>query len=78
MQRIKATIKYSTKNNHPDVKNAKDLVFTDIYTIDQRCFYGPDDISDYIKEDLSLVAGGGYNTNTIDNINFELINIGGN
>lgn len=69
--KIKGVIKYKVKKNHPDLKcipedeRDKTLEFCDIYTIDTNCFNGRDDIENYIKHDLKLVAGGGYNTDTI-------------
>lgn len=77
--KIKAKIYYTIKETHPD----KDCVvggwnpdkvydYEDIYTIDPDKFYGPDHIMNYIKEDLALVAGGGYDWNHIDNIKLEM------
>ena len=68
--KFKAAIEYDTNDIHPDEKNRKDLVYSDIYTIDTDYFYGDEDIEDYIKNDLALVAGGGYATNTIENVKF--------
>ena len=77
--KIRAKIYYTIKETHPD----KDCVvggwdpnkvydYEDIYTIDSNRFQGEDDIKDYIKTDLKLVAGGGYNWKHIDNIRFEM------
>lgn len=73
IKKIKATIDYDTKNNHPDEKNSNGLSYTDTYTIDTDYFYGHESIIDYIQYDLKLVAGGGYETNTIKNVKFNLI-----
>jgi len=72
--KIKATINYDTKATHPDTHGVADkgLSYTDTYTIDPNYFYGREDIDDYIKNDLGLVAGGGYNTDHIENVNFTL------
>jgi len=74
IKKIKAEIHYDVLNNHPDLKYIKypDIRqrYIDIYAIDDNCFYGEDDMYDYIKEDLMLVAGGGYNTDTIANVKF--------
>ena len=70
---IKGVIKYKVKKNHPDLKyipeedRNKTLEFCDTYSIDTDYFYSRDDIEDYIKHDLRLVAGGGYDTDTIKN-----------
>lgn len=75
---IKGIIKYKVKNNHPDLKyipeeeRDKVLVYSDIYNIDTDCFYGRDHIESYIKNDLKLVAGGGYYTDTIKNVKITL------
>lgn len=71
--KVKGVIKYKVKKNHPDLKyipedeRDKTHEFCDIYTIDTDYFYGRDDIDAYIKNDLRLVAGGGYDTDTIKN-----------
>jgi hypothetical protein len=75
IKQYKASIKFDTLNNHPDNKNAKGLYFSDTYSIDHDYFYGYDDIIQYIKHDIKLVAGGGYKTNTIDNIIIDIARI---
>lgn len=70
--RYSSKITYDTKDNHPDAPGLKGQEFTDIYTIDTDAFYGQEDIQDYIKEDLCLVAGGGYDTDTIKNVKFSI------
>lgn len=76
--KIKGVIYYKVKKNHPDIKyipeDKRDKIheFSDIYNIDTDCFYGRDDIEDYIKHDLKLVAGGGYDTDTIKNVKIAL------
>lgn len=67
---IKATIEYDTKANHPDEPTGLRLKFTDTYHVDMDRFYDMDSVKSYIKHDLALVAGGGYETNTIENVNF--------
>lgn len=66
----KATIYFDTNEKHPDSKNAKGLEFTDTYRFDMDYFDG--DIDFYIKHDLALVAGGGYDTDTIENVRFTI------
>ena len=75
---IDGVIYFKVKKNHPDLKclpeNERDKtqVFKDTYFIDTDYFYGRDDIESYIKHDLKLVAGGGYDTNTIKNVKIDL------
>lgn len=68
-----ATIKFDTTSNHPDAQNAKGLEYSDVYKIDPGAFYGHESIIDYIQEDLSLVAGGGYNSKHITNVTFKIV-----
>lgn len=76
--KIKGVIKYKVKKNHPDLnyipvdKRNDTFEFSDTYTIDTDNFWGKDHIDAYIKHDLSLVAGGGYDTDTIKNVKFIL------
>ena len=69
-------IMYTMDKSHPDIEYAKDwtenkvYAFKDEYTFD-AC-YTHEDIIDYIKHDLSLVAGGGYNTEHIHNVKFDI------
>ena len=76
--KIKGVIYYKVKKNHPDLKyipeEERDKMheFCDIYNIDTVCFYGRDHIESYIKRDLKLVAGGGYDTDTIKNTKIVL------
>lgn len=74
MSKVKynAVINFDTKQNHPDAPGVKGLKYSDVYTIDNDAFYGSEDIQDYISNDLALVAGGGYDTNTIENVRFSI------
>lgn len=71
---IRATIKYDTTKDHKDTygKACKGLIYAYTYAIDTDCFYSEDAIIDYLKEDLSLVAGGGYDYNNIKNVTFKI------
>lgn len=75
---VKSIIKYKVKKNHPDLqyidkdKRNDEFVFDDTYYIDTDCFDGIEDIVAYIKRDLALVAGGGYDTDTIKDVNYQL------
>ena len=72
-------ITYTIDNKHPDIKYVKDwhkdkvLTFEDTYTFSDD--YTEDDIYAYIKRDLRLVAGGGYNTEHIHNATFDITKI---
>lgn len=76
--KIKGVIKYKMKDNHPDLKYVPEdergdvMEFCDIYTIDPDSFWCDDAIDSYIKHDLALVAGGGYDTDTITDVKFTL------
>ena len=76
--RYRGKINYTMDNKHPDFKCVKDctedkvITFEDIYYIDKDYFWSQDEIIDYIKHDLKLVAGGGYNTDHIHNVTFEI------
>lgn len=76
--KVKGVIYYKVKKNHPDLQyipkdeRDKTLEFCDIYNIDTDYFYSRDDIESYIKHDLKLVAGGGYDIDTIKNTKIVL------
>ena len=71
-----AKIMYTMDENHPDKKYVKDwtkdkkFTFQDVYTFTED--YEKEDMINYIKRDLGLVAGGGYNTDHIHNVKFEI------
>lgn len=75
---IKATIFFKAKETHPDVQYIsdwtpdKELSYSDTYFMDEGCFYGLDDMYSYIKRDLKLVAGGGYNYDHIKDVRFDI------
>ena len=46
------------------------LSFDDTYTFDDS--YTEEECINYIKRDLKLVAGGGYNSDHIHNVTFEI------
>lgn len=70
--RLKAKINFTTKQNHPDAKNYKGE-FSDIYTFD-RNYHDIESAKSYIKNDLKLVAGGGYRTDTIKDVKISITN----
>lgn len=64
IKHIDATITFTMKESNPDFKYVNDtlkvLTINDIYTMDEETFYSTEDINDYIKNDLSCIANGGY------------------
>lgn len=76
MKQYKATITFTMDEAHPDKKYVKDWTenqkhtFSDTYTFNAD--YEEAEILAYIKRDLKLVAGGGYNTDHIHNVQFEI------
>lgn len=72
---IRATIKYTVDSAHPDIKYIRNpeepQSFTDLYTVDTDYFWSTDDIYSYIRDDLRLVAGGGYDSDHIHNVTFD-------
>ena len=77
VKQIKAKIKYRIKKTHPDYDcapvNERDgyMEFEDIYKMDTDRFWSDDYMMDYIKNDLRLVAGGGYDWDHIYDVSFE-------
>ena len=63
-------------NQHPDVKCIKDYTEDKVYTFeDVYNFYDDytkEEVEEYIKRDIKLVMGGGYNSNHIHNVEFEI------
>lgn len=70
MLHYNATIYFDTKGNHPDAPNKQGLSFKDTYHIDTDMLWGSP--IDYMKRDLMLIAGGGYKTDTIQNVTFYI------
>ena len=76
--KLKSTINYKVKPTHPDIDcmsdwyEGKEYSYNDTYTIDPQYFWGEDDIYEYIKEDLLLIAGGGYDWENIYDVKFDI------
>lgn len=74
-RKIKGKIFYMVDKGHPDyqhIKNPDEVQeFDDIYILDGNYFCTLADCKHCIKRDLSLIAGGGYNTEHIHNVKFE-------
>ena len=67
-------ITFNITESHPDRKYVEDmsekLTFTDIYTFED--IYSDDSAISYIKNDLSIVAGGGYDNKHIINVSYDI------
>lgn len=76
MKKYHGKITYTIDKTHPDIKYVADyteekiFTFEDTYTFNND--YPTENIKAYIKNDLMLVAGGGYNTEHINNVKFEI------
>ena len=75
--KINAKISYKVKPTHPDLGDMpehiwKDKLFTydDEYTFDEN--WDEEDAKSYIRRDLALVAGGGYNAKHIYDVGYEM------
>ena len=77
--KIHGKINFTVDDRHPDIAYMPDwdknkvYTFEDIYTFD-NC-YTFDDVESYVKSDLRLVAGGGYNSKHIHNVKFEIARV---
>ena len=73
---FKAKITYRVEQGHPDIECLENvnevLEFEDTYTMDTDNFWSVDHMIDHIKYDLALVAGGGYSTEHIGNVKFDI------
>ena len=74
MSKFKAIIKFKVEKTHPDIEYIKNpeevLSFEDVYSFNQS--YSEEDVSSYIKNDLSIVAGGGYDDKHINILDFVI------
>lgn len=76
-QTMTGTIYYTVDKQHPDYncisEPEKEQSFSDIYRFDTY-YYGRitiEQMKAYIKNDLRLVAGGGYDSEHIHKVRFE-------
>lgn len=67
---------YTIDEGHPDIKYVKDWTEDVVYDFDDEYTFSEEweeEIAiESIKNDLRLVAGGGYNTDHIHNVRFEI------
>jgi len=71
IQRYKASMTFDTKAIHPDNPNQSNLTYDDIYSFDIELF-DADRIDSFISNDLMLIGGGGYQTDTIKNVKINI------
>ncbi|WP_341323421.1 hypothetical protein NSQ62_08075 [Solibacillus sp. FSL H8-0523] len=75
---FRAVITFKVKDSHPDIEYIKNpdetLSHEDVYTMNTDYFNNEDEMINYIKHDLSLVASGGYSYNLehIKNVVFDI------
>lgn len=73
---FQAEITYKVKESHPDIKYIenpkKELSYIDTYTLDLNKFDDTEHMKNFIKNDLKLVASGGYSTDQIENVRFNI------
>ena len=77
--KVQAKIYYKILPTHPDKDCVvggwdpeREMSYDDTYHIDPNYFEGMDDIKTYIKHDLALIAGGGYETKHIKDVRYEM------
>jgi hypothetical protein len=74
VMKYEGTIVYMMKESHPDRKHVKDIskafTYSDTFTFDRE--FPVEVIEDYIKRELALVAGGGYDTDHIYNVSVTI------
>lgn len=72
--KVNATIYYTMDRKHPDFQYVKDtkkeLSYMDTYIFDVGMYPTKEDRERYMKSDLRLVAGGGYDSKHIHNVKF--------
>jgi len=72
--KYEGTIVYMIAPGHPDRKYVKDigkaLTYSDTFTFNQE--FPREVIEGYIRRELALVAGGGYDTDHIYNVNMTI------
>ena len=73
---IRGKIEYTIDKDHPDIKFVPDWTANKVFTYEDKYVfndaYSEDDMWNYIKTDLALVAGGGYNADHIHNIKYTI------
>lgn len=75
--KINAKISYKVKPTHPDLGDMPEYLWKDkVFTYDDKYTFNEDwteeDAKIYIRHDLALVAGGGYNAKHIYDVEYEM------
>ena len=75
-----AEITYTIDKNHPDMGCIADWAKDKVFKYDDEYYFNPEiytksDAKEYIKRDLSTIAGGGYNSKHIHNKKFRIFEI---
>lgn len=75
-----AEITYTIDKNHPDIGCIADWAKDKVFKYDDEYYFNPEiytksDAKEYIKRDLSTIAGGGYNSKHIHNKKFRIFEI---
>lgn len=75
--KIKAKITYKIDGNHPDIDDMPEKYWYDkVFTYEDTYTFSPgytrEEAILLIKNDLKLIAGGGYNYNHIYDVEFEI------
>ena len=76
--KINAKISYKVKPTHPDLGDMPEHLWENkVFTYDDEYTFDDDDWDEedakvYIRRDLALVAGGGYNTKHIYDVEYEM------
>ena len=75
--KIKGKITYKVDSNHPDIQEMpekywydKKFTYEDTYSFNNEWEY--EEAILYIKKDLKLIAGGGYNSEHIYDVSFKI------
>lgn len=76
MIEVYGRIKFVCEKGHPEYKKLENkfhvFEFEDIYTIDIDRFESWIEVENYLINDLKLVAGGGYSTDNVGLIEYEV------
>ena len=74
--RFYGKITYTIDREHPDVRYVKDWAEDKVLEFEDHYYFGTDytvdEVKSYIEHDLMLVAGGGYKTDHVHNVKFEI------
>jgi len=76
MKTLYAKITFTIDENHPDFKYVndpkKELNFIDIYTDKNDYYDNYEQFESMVKSDLMVIAGGGYSTDHVNNVKFDI------